>query len=59
MTDSAAVTTRPTQAEAWKKYAVTAVSPENILNGFRSVEQTHPLGYCCWNDHRYEHNSKS
>ena len=26
MTDSSAVTVRPTQAEAWKKYAVTAVS---------------------------------
>ena len=26
MTDSAAVTVRPTQAEAWKKYVVTAVS---------------------------------
>ena len=25
MTDSSAVTVRPTQAEAWKKYAVTAV----------------------------------
>ena len=25
MTDSSAVTARPTQAEAWKKYAVTAV----------------------------------
>ena len=28
MTDSSAVTARPTQAEAWKKYAVTAVSLE-------------------------------
>lgn len=26
MSDSSAVTARPTQAEAWKKYAVTAVS---------------------------------
>ena len=26
MTDSSAVAVRPTQAEAWKKYAVTAVS---------------------------------
>ena len=27
MTDSSAVTVRPTQAEVWRKYAVTAVSP--------------------------------
>lgn len=37
MTDSATVTTRPTQAEAWKRYAVTAVSPKSIPEGFRSI----------------------
>lgn len=31
MTDSSAVTTRPTQAEAWKKYAVTAVRLHDVL----------------------------
>lgn len=31
MTDSSAVTVRPTQAEAWKKYAVTAVSLRDVL----------------------------
>ena len=30
MTDSSAVTARPTQAEAWKKYAVTAVRHHRI-----------------------------
>ena len=35
MTDSSTVTARPTQAEAWKKYAVTAV-------GFRIVLPNDP-----------------
>jgi len=34
MTDSSAVTVRPTQAEAWKKYAVTAVSLRSVLECF-------------------------
>jgi len=53
MTDSSAVTVRPTQAEAWKKYAVTAVglhrAPSNCP---RSAHQT-CLGYCRWDDHRH------
>ena len=36
MTDSSAVTVRPTQAEVWRKYAVTAVSPFE-LNVSRTV----------------------
>ena len=31
MTDSSAVTIRPAQAEAWKKYAVTAVGLHSVL----------------------------
>jgi hypothetical protein len=31
MTDSSAVTVRPTQAEAWKKYAVTVVRSYHVL----------------------------
>lgn len=34
MTDSSAVTVRPTQAEAWKKYAVTAVSLRSVPECF-------------------------
>ena len=34
MTDSSAVTARPTQVEAWKKYAVTAVSSHRVLERF-------------------------
>jgi len=37
MTDSSAVAVRPTQAEAWRKYAVTAVSPHSISAFFRSA----------------------
>jgi len=40
MTDSSAVTVRPTQAEAWKKYAVTAVSPRSTSDFLRSTYQT-------------------
>ena len=54
MTDSAAVATRPTQAEAWKRYAVTAVSPESDPEGFRSIQQIRTLGYCRWNSRRYQ-----
>lgn len=39
MTDSAAVTARPTQAEAWKRYAVTAVSPKSVLDGSKELNQ--------------------
>jgi hypothetical protein len=35
MTDSSAVIARPTQAEAWKKYAVTAVGFHHILEWSR------------------------
>ena len=40
MTDSSAVTARPTQAEAWKKYAVTAVGLHWIPADLRRVYKT-------------------
>ena len=54
MTDSAAVTTRPTQSEAWKKYAVTAVGLLSCSRrGPRSAHKV-LLGYRCWDDRRHQ-----